>query len=99
MGDCGWVRKSWSRPCRNLASVSGPVMRYRSPTRRRQSTRSRYAFASASVNGLLGGDEVVAGLGRQQRERLVHVVVGGVGDHERVAAGVRTEGCGFGCRL
>src|SRR3989441_8721440 len=67
-------------------------MRYRSPTRLRQSTRSRYGWGSVPVNCLFGRGQLVASLGWQGRERGMHVIFCRVRDDQRVSPAV-----GFQC--
>src|SRR3989442_14452400 len=72
-------------------------MRYRSPTLRRQSTRSRYRWGSAPVNGLFSRGQVVVRLRRQVGEGLVHIVLGRIGDDQRVAPRLRPDHLGSRC--
>src|SRR2546425_5826833 len=67
-------------------------MRYRSPPRLRQSTRSRYGWGSVPVNCLFGRGQLVASLGWQGRERGMHVIFCRVRDDQRVSPAV-----GFQC--
>src|SRR5260370_26625213 len=97
MGDCGCERNNSSRPRRKRVFASGPLIRYRSPTLRRQSTRSSSACASAFVNGArVRRCQLVARMRREVRQRLVHVVFRRVGDRKHVAAGQGSGGRGGG---
>src|SRR5258708_1054355 len=97
MGDCGCEGNNSSRPRRKRVFASGPLIRYRSPTLRRQSTRSSSACASAFVNGArVRRCQLVARMRREGRQRLGHVVFRRVGDRNPVAAGAGGGGGGGG---